>query len=86
MGVPGVKGHQVVNFSQKSVLDIAVSVHMNVFEQVVDGDLSGVCRCEVYRLDISKEDLLILFCATLPIDVASLAQQNRKEVSANISF
>ena len=32
MGVPGVKGHQVVDFSQKSVLDIAVSVHMNVFE------------------------------------------------------
>ena len=83
--VPAIKEHEGVDLLDKFVLDGTVLVHMQVLDRVIDADLGRGHGRHVYKIDVVQHKFVTGVPVQGSVDVFTLAQQDREEVSSDLS-
>ena len=83
--VPAIKVHEGVDLLDEFVLDGAVLVHVQVLDHVIDADLGRGHGRSVDNIDVVHHEFVLAVLVQGPVDVSTLVQQDREEVSSDLS-
>ena len=83
--VPAIKVHEGVDLLDEFILDGAILVHVQVLDRVINADLGSGHGRNVDGIDVVEHKFVLGVPVQGSVDVFTLAQQDREEVSSDLS-